>query len=92
MKQELAEIRAMGMLGWLAGQDDLLPVFLGATGTSEADLRARAGDPEFLAAVVDFIVMDDQWVLACASAQGWPPEEVMMIRAGLPGGNLPAWT
>jgi hypothetical protein len=86
MKQEIAEIHAMGMLGWLAGQAELLPVFLGATGASEDDLRARAGEAEFLASVVDFVMMD------CATDQGWPPEQIMVIRAALPGGDLPAWT
>lgn len=92
MKQETAEIRAVAMLGWLAGQDDLWPVFLGATGAAEADLRARAAEPEFLACVVDFVMMDDAWVIACATDQGWPPAEVQMIRAALPGGDLPSWT
>ncbi|WP_439137939.1 DUF3572 domain-containing protein [Roseicyclus sp.] len=92
MKQEMAEIRAMGMLGWLAGQAELLPVFLGATGASEDDLRARAGEAEFLASVVDFVMMDDVWVIDCATDQGWPPEQIMAIRAALPGGDLPSWT
>ncbi|WP_213684128.1 DUF3572 domain-containing protein [Roseicyclus sp.] len=92
MKQETAEIRAMGMLGWLAGQEALLPVFLGATGASEDDLRARAGEAEFLASVVDFVMMDDVWVIDCATDQGWPPAQIMEIRAALPGGDLPAWT
>jgi len=92
MKQDLAETRAMGALGWLAGQDELFPVFLGATGTSEADVRARAGEPEFLASVVDFLLLDDAWVIDCAKALGWRPEEVMQIRAALPGGDLPNWT
>ena len=92
MKQEIAEIHAVGMLGWLAGQAELLPVFLGATGASEDDLRARAGEAEFLASVVDFVMMDDVWVIDCATDQGWPPEQIMVIRAALPGGDLPAWT
>lgn len=92
MKQEIAEIRAMGMLAWLAAQDDLFPVFLGATGVSEGDVRARAGEVEFLASVVDFVMMDDAWVIACAADQGWPPQEIMAIRMALPGGDLPAWT
>jgi len=82
----------MGALGWLAGQDDLFPVFLGATGTSEADLRGQAGDPVFLAAVMDFLMNDDAWVIDCAKALGWRPEEVLQIRAALPGGDLPHWT
>lgn len=92
MKQDLAETRAMGILAWLAGQQELFPVFLGATGATEADLRARAGEAEFLASVVDFLMMDDVWVIDCAQAQGWPPEEITAIRAALPGGDLPNWT
>ncbi len=92
MNQELAEIRAVGVLGWLAGQEELFPVFLGATGTSEADLRSRAGEAEFLAAVMDFLMNDDAWVIDCATALGWRPEEVLQIRAALPGGDLPHWT
>ncbi|MEY3004598.1 MAG: hypothetical protein RLZZ491_1774 [Pseudomonadota bacterium] len=92
MKQDVAEIRALAILGWLAGQEDLLPLFLGATGATETDLRARASEPEFLASVVDFLMMNDAWVISCASDQGWRPDEVMAIRAGLPGGDLPAWT
>lgn len=92
MKQELAETRALAILAWLAGQEDLFPVFLGASGATEADVRARAGEPDFLAAVLDFLLMDDAWVIACAADQGWRPDEIMVIRAGLPGGDLPNWT
>lgn len=92
MTQDMAETRAIGILGWLLGRDELLPVFLGATGATEADLRARAGEPVFLASVVDFLMLDDAWVLDCAAAMGWPAEDIMAIRAGLPGGDLPNWT
>jgi hypothetical protein len=92
MNQDLAETRAMGALRWIAGQGDLLQVFMSATGTSEADLRSRAGEPEFLAAVIDFLMLDDAWVIDCATALGWRPGEVMQIRAHLPGGDLPHWT
>jgi hypothetical protein len=92
MTQDMAETRALDILGWLLGQDELLPVFLGATGATEADLRARAGEPVFLASVVDFLMLDDAWVVDCATALGWPPEEVVAIRTGLPGGDLPNWT
>jgi hypothetical protein len=92
MKQELAELAAIRVLGWLAGQEDLLPVFLGATGAGEADLRARAGEPEFLASLVDFVMMDDAWVVACAEALEMPPQRFFEIRQGLPGGDMPNWT
>jgi hypothetical protein len=92
MTQELAETRALAVLGWIAGQDALLPTFLGATGTSEGDLKARAGEAEFLAAVMDFLLMDDAWVIDCATDLGWRPEDMLRIRAALPGGDLPHWT
>ena len=51
--QESAEVLALQALAWLAGNEDLLPTFLGSTGASEADVRAGASDPEFLGAVLD---------------------------------------
>jgi hypothetical protein len=92
MNEELAETRALAVLGWIAGQEELFPVFLNATGASEADLRSRAGEAEFLSAVMDFLMMDDAWLIDCAAAMGWRPEEMVRIRAALPGGDLPHWT
>lgn len=92
MQQEFAETRALQALAWLASQEELFPVFLGNTGASEADLRARAGEAEFLASVLDFLMMDDAWVVDCAAALGWAPEDLIRIRAFLPGGDLPNWT
>lgn len=92
MKQDLAETAALQMLGWLASDEELLGVFLGATGASADDLRAGAASPEFLASVLDFILMDDAWVVACAEATGHPPGNIAVIRQALPGGALPNWT
>ena len=73
MTPSAAETIALAALGWLAAQDDLWPVFLGATGADAAavrlSVRAGAADAEFLAAVLDFILMDDAWVMAAAAAQ-----------------------
>ncbi|QXT40960.1 DUF3572 domain-containing protein [Gymnodinialimonas ceratoperidinii] len=92
MQQEIAETQALALLAWLAGEEDILPVFMGATGVGQDDLRARAADPEFLASMMDFLLMDDAWVLKGAEATGIPAENFALIRAGLPGGNLPNWT
>ncbi|MEM9249914.1 MAG: DUF3572 domain-containing protein [Pseudomonadota bacterium] len=92
MQRDYAETLALEVLGWLAGEDDLLPVFLGSTGTSLTDLKERASDPEFLGAVLDFVVMDDAWVLAFSEAKAVPPTALSEARALLPGGNLPHWT
>lgn len=92
MKQDTAEAIALRALAWLAGQEDLLPVFLGASGASALDLRERAEDPDFLASVLDFLVMDDAWVLAFCSAEGLQPGVPMQARAALPGGAQTHWT
>jgi len=92
MTPEMAEIRSLHVLGWLVGSEELLPVFLGATGAGLEDLKTRAAEPEFLASVLDFVMMDDEWVRACAEALGIPPQDLAQIRAGLPGGQLPNWT
>ncbi|MDJ1007926.1 MAG: DUF3572 domain-containing protein [Paracoccaceae bacterium] len=87
-----AETLAIEALGWLAGEEDLLQVFLGSAGLSSFELRARADDPELLAAVLDFVLMDDGWVQAFAAATDRAPEAALRARAALPGGDLPHWT
>ncbi len=90
--QKTAEILAIEALGWLANEEDMLGVFLGASGLSRAELRARAGDPDLLAAVLDFLLMDDALVLGFAAASGRAPDSVARARQALPGGDAPAWT
>ena len=64
MSRESAEVFALNALGWIVGQaEDVLPAFLGATGSSESDIRERAADPEFQLCVLDFLMMDDQWII-----------------------------
>ncbi len=90
--RESAETLALEALGWLAGNDDLMPVFLGATGASEADLKTQASDPEFLGAVMDFLMMDDAWVIAFCDSVQIPYDRIMAARAALPGGAQVNWT
>ena len=87
-----AEILALQALSWLAGQEGLLGVFLGSSGMSEADLKANAAEPETLAAILDFILMDDAWVMGFSADHGLPPEDVLQARGALPGGADPHWT
>ena len=92
MNRESAETLALQVVGWLVGNDELLPVFLGATGASEADLKERVGDPEFLSSVLDFLMMDDAWVVAFCDAGGMAYETPMVARQALPGGDQVHWT
>jgi hypothetical protein len=92
MQREAAETVGVHALGWLAGNDELLPVFLGSTGASLDDLRAGAGDAAFLASVLDFVMMDDAWVVAFCDAAGIAYTVPLQARAALPGGAVTHWT
>ncbi|OWU82893.1 hypothetical protein ATO6_21565 [Oceanicola sp. 22II-s10i] len=92
MKQSSAETVALECLAWLAGHDDLLPVFLGASGASGDDLRARATEPAFLASVLEFLTMDDAWVVRCCDARGLAYETPMQALAVLQGRGRTHWT
>lgn len=92
MKREAAETLALRALGWLAGNDELFPVFLGSTGASVASLAEAAQEPEFLAAVLDFLLMDDAWIVAFCDAEGIGYALPAQARAALPGGQVEHWT
>ena len=92
MTEDQAQTIALQALGWIAAQDELFPAFLSATGASLPDLRTRAADPDFLAAVLDFLLQEDAWVLDFSAANGLPPQSLLAARAALPGGRLPNWT
>lgn len=92
LSADSAEIFAIEALGWLAANEELLPVFLGSTGATEAELRSRIQDHEFLASVLDFLLMDDAWITAfCLSAE-YPMDYPLRARAALPGGAAVNWT
>lgn len=90
--QDSAEAIALQALSWLASNDEVFPVFLGATGAAIKDLPAAAQDPDFLASVLDFLVMEDAWVIGFCEAAGLPYEAPMQARAALPGGAQFHWT
>lgn len=92
MTQEFAETIALQALGWLAGHDELLPVFLGATGISLAALRSSAGNPEVLVSVLDFVCLDDQWIAAFAGHAGLAPSDPYTAKQVLSGASSMNWT
>jgi hypothetical protein len=92
MARPQAEALAVQALVWMAGNADLVGRFLAATGAGPADLRARAGDPEFLGFVLDFLLSEEAALVAFAAAERIRPEAPMRARAALPGGALPNWT
>jgi Protein of unknown function (DUF3572) len=92
MKNEAAEEIGIQALQWIAGDPDLCGQFLNYCGASTDDLRVRASEPEFLGFVLDFLLLDDEFVLGFCRQAGLKPEIPMRARAVLPGGDLPNWT
>lgn len=91
-QQEAADAIALRAVAWLAGKDDLLEVFMGSTGASADDLRQNLETPEFQASVLDFLLMDDAWVMQFCDAESLPYDRLMRARAALPGGEQVHWT
>lgn len=92
MQRNHAEGIAIEALTWIAGSEDLLGVFMGATGTSVDDIRRRAGNPTLLASILDFVLMDDDWVRSFCDAMGHSYDVPGRARAALPGGQQTHWT
>ena len=92
MQQEAAEIVAIQALTWLAADDEMLQSFLGATGAGVDDLRDRAQDVAFLGAILDFLLINDDWVIGFCDANGLPYSAPMSARQCLPGGEAINWT
>ena len=90
--QENSETVALKALAWIVGNDELLPVFLNSTGTLPAHLPGCADDADFLASVLDFLLMDDAWVAEFCDTNGLRCDAPMQARAALPGGALTHWT
>ncbi len=92
MSPDAAAETARDALIWMAGAPDVLASFLNVSGAAPQDLRALAGDPDFLGFVLDHVLSRDDLVLAFAAEAGLPPERVAEARAALPGGAAVNWT
>lgn len=92
MSPEVAETIALQALGWLVSNDEVLPLFLGSTGSSQDDLRVRASDPEFLASVLEFLTMDDAWVVGFCDQINLAYDKPLQARYALPGAEQTHWT
>ena len=85
MQSEQAEIVALKALTFLAQSPDELDRFVALAGIVPADLRARADEPELLAAVMDFLLADDKRLTAFCESLGLEPKAVHVARRALPG-------
>ena len=92
MQRNTAETIAIQALGWLAANEELLPVFLGATGVGTDEMGARVQEPEFLGSVLEFLMNEDAWVMQFCDEIGLGYDQPMAARQSLPGGEQINWT
>ena len=92
MDKEIAETRALEALTWVLSEDDLIQVFMGATGASQNDMRSNTLSHQFLISILDFVLMDDRWVISCGKFLNIDPSQIQLIRMSLDGGQEVNWT
>ncbi len=92
LPRDAAEVLALEALGWLAADPDRAERFFAVAGTGADEMRERAQDPDYLGAVLDYLLMDEPQLLAFCADADMAPDRPMRARAGLPGGADPHWT
>jgi hypothetical protein len=94
MREEEAVGIALAGLAHIAGDEAALTRFMTETGIDGAGLRARAGEPALLGAVLDFLFADEALLMDFCKSNSVPPGAVIKARAALPGGSsaLDGWT
>jgi hypothetical protein len=66
-------LRGLEALAWTLADDARAARLLALTGLTPDDLRARAGEPAVLAAVLRFLAGHEPDLIACADALGVTP-------------------
>ena len=80
-------VAGLQALGHVAGDADLGPRFLALSGLDADGLRAGAGDPALLAAVIDFLAAREADLVACADALALTPAALVAAGAALARGD-----
>jgi hypothetical protein len=76
LDREAAETIAAQALGFLAGEPQRFARFLALTGVELEDMRASAGSPEILAAVLAHVTSDESLLLTFAAENHIAPETI----------------
>lgn len=69
-------VLALQALAHVAGDDGMGPRFLALTGMDVAELRAKAGEPATLVALLDYLMANEPDLVATAEAIGVKPEQL----------------
>jgi hypothetical protein len=81
-----AEIAALKGLAYLAGSEAAFARFIEVSGIEPAELRIHAGERDFLAGVLDFLLADDDLLLGFCEEEALDPKDIHMARHALSHG------
>ena len=82
-----AEGVAIAALGFVASDPELLARFLAITGIEASAIRQAAGEPGFLAGVLQFVLAHEPTLMSFSQAAGIAPAEVNKALRSLPTGD-----
>lgn len=86
-RAEDAEATALRALQFLAEDESAFAAFCAASGLTPSAIRSRAAEPEFLGAILDFLLEREDLLLAFCAWAEIPPETPALARRALPGGE-----
>ena len=89
MSEDEAQRIAVEALMHVARDEALMTRFVSVTGIDPSEIRAAAGQPGFLAGVLEFLMGHEPDAVAFANAAGIAPDDVGMARVVLAGGADP---
>lgn len=85
MTPDGAHTLALKALGFVAGSEGALDRLMTLSGLDRDTLRERAGEPEMLVSLLDFLLMDEQLLLDFCQDTSADPKDVHMARHLLGG-------
>jgi hypothetical protein len=81
--RETAEMLAVQALAFIVEDDGRLNGFIASTGIAAQSIRDAARDPNFLVGVLEYILADENLLIAFADSAGFDPAEVARSRQAL---------
>jgi uncharacterized protein DUF3572 len=84
-QQEAASALAVTALSFIAGEPERLGRFLALSGIGPESIRDAANEPDFLLGVLDYLVSDEELLVAFANENSFDPAHVASARDILAG-------
>ncbi len=80
MPPETAQVLALKALGFVAESEGALDRLMNLSGLDHDTLRSRAGEPEVLASLLDFLLGDEGLLVDFCHGESIDPRDVHMAR------------